>query len=97
MQERKVEMNTNPRNVRNFWITLSVDGNKQIIQTGPKRKDGGFILRILMREKGCISENKFIDIQGYVDSKTGDLVLNTKAFDNENSKDDPRLIIESKR
>lgn len=45
------------RNVRNFWITLNVDGRKSTIKTGPHRKDGGFCIVIQMREKGTVSED----------------------------------------
>lgn len=41
-----------PRNVRNFWIELDVDGRKEKVATGPVRKDGGFSATIYMRDKG---------------------------------------------
>jgi len=43
-----------PRNVRNFWIELEVDGRKQRIATGPRSKDGGFSLTVKMRDQGEI-------------------------------------------
>lgn len=43
-----------PRNVRNFWLELSVDGKRTDIATGPRTKDGGFDLRIAMRDEGGI-------------------------------------------
>ena len=43
-----------PRNVRNFWIELDVDGRKSCITTGPRSKDGGFKLTVYQREKGNI-------------------------------------------
>jgi hypothetical protein len=46
-----------PKNVRNFWIEIEVDGNKSKVATGPISKDGGFSCIILMRENGKISEN----------------------------------------
>lgn len=45
-----------PRNVRNFWVSLSVDGNNSDVSAGPRMKDGGFKLTILQRENGEISE-----------------------------------------
>lgn len=45
-----------PRNVRNFWLSLSVDGRKERVETGPVRADGGFSLKILIRENGRISD-----------------------------------------
>jgi hypothetical protein len=69
-------MNT-PRNVRNFWIQGEVDGKKEAIGTGPRRKDGGFDLDILIREKGNIS-NKKLNIIGHVvnDKLLLDVLLN---------------------
>ena len=38
-----------PRNVRNFWIEIEVDGRKAKIATGPVSKTRGFTVRILQR------------------------------------------------
>lgn len=54
-----------PRNVRNFWLELNVDGATKRIETGPRAKDGGFELTILMRDKGSIV--RALDVRGYVD------------------------------
>ena len=43
-----------PRNVRNFWIELDVDGRSTPVATGPRRKDGGFSLTIRQRDDGDI-------------------------------------------
>lgn len=40
-----------PRNVRNFWLELSVDGKKTDIATGPVSKEGGFFLTIKQRSE----------------------------------------------
>jgi hypothetical protein len=45
-----------PRNVRNFWLELTVDGKKTRVATGPVRKDGGFDLVIKQRHKGQVME-----------------------------------------
>jgi hypothetical protein len=58
-----------PRNVRNFWIELEVDGKRTRVATGPVRKDGGFTMRVLMREDGDISD-KYLDVRGYVEGET---------------------------
>lgn len=50
-----------PRNVRNFWIKLTVDGKQGRIETGPKARDGGFSLVVLMRDKGGISRAASIE------------------------------------
>lgn len=52
-----------PKQVRNFWIELEVDGRKTKSATGPQGKDGGFKLIIKMRENGEISE-KEVHIDG---------------------------------
>lgn len=43
-----------PRNVRNFWLELRVDGATTAVETGPRAADGGFRLTILQRSKGDI-------------------------------------------
>jgi hypothetical protein len=57
-----------PRNVRNFWIELDVDGRKERVETGPVKADGGFSLTIRMRDKGSIS-NTTLEVRGNVFSK----------------------------
>ena len=49
-----------PRNVRNFWLTLDVDGRKTPIATGPVAKDGGFTLRIQIRRNGEVCEAGYV-------------------------------------
>ena len=44
------------RNVRNFWLELSVDGKQSRVDTGPRAKDGGFDLIVYVREDGDISD-----------------------------------------
>jgi len=44
------------RNIRNFWIELSVDGKSTRVAAGPSARDGGFSLRILMRDRGGVVE-----------------------------------------
>jgi len=43
-----------PRNVRNFWLELEVDGKKTKVATGPVRKDGGFVLTVKQRNIGSV-------------------------------------------
>ena len=78
-----------PRNVRNFWIELSVDGRDSTVETGPVRKDGGFEMTIRMRDQGSISP-KTMRIVGT--ENNGSLQL--LAFTND---DVPNLVLESKR
>lgn len=45
-----------PRNVRNYWLELEIDGRKTRVETGPRAKDGGFSLNIYMRNKGNVTK-----------------------------------------
>lgn len=66
-----------PRCVRNFWIDLHVDGRTAPIRTGPAKKDGGFQLRVRIRENGDVSE-KVLSLDGMVRSDgTLEVVLHT--------------------
>ena len=65
-----------PRNVRNFWIELEVDGKKTPIATGPVSADGGFNIRIRMRNKGDIYE-KYVYIKG--SAQDGRLLLTAES------------------
>ena len=41
-----------PRNVRNFWLVIEVDGRKTKVCLGPKNKNGGFSAQVFMRDNG---------------------------------------------
>lgn len=56
-----------PRNVRNFWITVNVDGRATPIEAGPQRADGGFRIIIQQRENGYISD-RTVEIAGLATS-----------------------------
>ncbi len=43
-----------PRNVRNFWMVCGIDGRTTEFSGGPQSKDGGFFVRIQIREDGDI-------------------------------------------
>lgn len=45
-----------PRNVRNFWVDLDVDGRANRINAGPQRKDGGMTLRLYVRDEGMVTQ-----------------------------------------
>jgi hypothetical protein len=64
-----------PRNVRNFWLELSVDGNASKVGTGPRAKDGGFELSILMRDGGGIK--RALSVRGYEDNGVLKLCVGT--------------------
>jgi hypothetical protein len=57
VSEREATM---PRNVRNFWIEVNTnDGTrKKPLRTGPVSKDGGFDIKILMRDDGEVSDKE---------------------------------------
>lgn len=69
-----------PRNVRNFWITLNVDGKKTPVATGPRSRNGGFHCKILMRSDGSILDEDIV-IEGIV--RKGLLTLTIYAKGNE--------------
>jgi len=43
-----------PRNVRNWWVEVEIDGRKSRFAGGPQAKGGGFWLVIRQRDKGEI-------------------------------------------
>jgi len=63
-----------PRNTRNWWIELHVDGRRHPIATGPSSRDGGFVLNIKTRVHRNIQE--ILSIVGSAcPSGSGDLKL----------------------
>ncbi len=58
---------SHPKNVRNFWIEVTIDGRSTPIKTGPQRKDGGFELTIYQRDKGEIMKALTIEGTAYGD------------------------------
>lgn len=77
------------RNVRNFWLELSVDGKQSRVDTGPRAKDGGFDLIVYVREDGDISD-KSVHLRGRVGSD-GTLQVNCTAPGSQ------RVLVETKR
>lgn len=47
---------TKPRNVRNWWIEVEVDGRATKVALGPVARDGGFDLVVKMRSGGEVAE-----------------------------------------
>lgn len=75
-----------PRNVRNFWLELTVDGRKSRIACGPVRKDGGFDLVIKQRHKGKVMEvgdiigrayGNRLDLRGWIKVDDGKTTVET--------------------
>ena len=54
-----------PRNVRNFWIEISVDGKKTKVGTGPRNKEGGFRCKVLQRANGAVHHTD-LTVEGLV-------------------------------
>ena len=64
-----------PRNVRNFWIELEVDGRKTPIASGPTSKTGGFNLVIHQRYNGSVLESVLTVIGDAVIEPDGNISL----------------------
>lgn len=60
-----------PKIVRNFWIEATVDGSEKKIGSGPRSKDGGFVLTVYQRSEGGVSTA--LRVQGNV-SAGGELL-----------------------
>jgi hypothetical protein len=50
-----------PRNVRNSWVDLSVDGRANDIGTGPRSSDGGMVAYFKVRDKGRVVNSVTVD------------------------------------
>lgn len=48
-------MNWNPRSIRNFFLSASVDGKETRVETGPRAKDGGMNATFYVRDKGQVT------------------------------------------
>ena len=58
-------MSKKPRNVRNFWLEAKVDGRESKVIGGPSNKEGGFELKIRMRDGGEVTLP--VTLEGYAD------------------------------
>jgi len=83
-----------PRNVRNFWITVDVDGSKKQVATGPKGAGGGFSLVICQREKGDIL--RAMEVEGRIDD-AGRLFLRAYAKPTRNGHEGEPLTVITER
>lgn len=48
-------MNTNPRNVRNFWFRADVDGRNSPLESGPVAKEDGMGIVLWQRDQGQVT------------------------------------------
>ena len=63
-----------PRNVRNFWIEVYVDGRKTKVACGPQAKDGGAFITIYQRSNGEVkkaAEIFCVESNGVLESSIG--------------------------
>jgi hypothetical protein len=70
-----------PKNVRNFWVNVEVDGRSSALASGPVAKDGGFTCGISVRHKGEVCNNAVM-ITGRV-NPDGTLEIKINGFDPE--------------
>ncbi len=78
-----------PRNIRNFWIELEVDGRSKRIETGPKTGTGGFDMVIRLRENGTTSD-KYMHIRG--NSYNGKLEIRATECNGKDIDQNPKVI-----
>lgn len=45
-----------PRNVRNFWVEVEINGYKHILKGGPKASNGDMRITLFQRDRGEILE-----------------------------------------
>jgi hypothetical protein len=85
-----------PRNVRNFWVELSIDGRENNLSGGPAAKDGGIGGRILIRQNGEVATA--VSITGAA-SRDGTLYLRITPGDGMDFRAAPNgsIIIETRR
>lgn len=57
-----------PRNVRNFWLDVQVDGRSSI-GLGPVAKDGGFSAQLKVRDAGSVRDALSINGYAYQDGR----------------------------
>lgn len=44
-----------PRNVRNAWIDVEIDGQRSRLKGGPKNANGGLSATLFVRERGTVA------------------------------------------
>jgi hypothetical protein len=63
-----------PRNVRNFWVEVEIDGRKTKFAGGPRSKDGGLRVTIKQRHRGKVV--KALEVEGQAEGE--ELLLSTQ-------------------
>ena len=78
-----------PRNVRNFWLEVEVDGRKEKIACGPVNKQGGMRLVLHQRNKGKVERVLTINCNAFTDMDTGEITLWSTVRNDEADKNFP--------
>jgi hypothetical protein len=52
-----------PRVLQNFWIDAEIDGRASRVSTRTKTKEGGFEVKVRMRDEGCVTNP--VTVQGF--------------------------------
>ena len=55
-----------PRNVRNFWMTASIDGKERDLESGPSSADGGMTIDLLIRDKGQVAKSISVECKAHM-------------------------------
>lgn len=55
--------------VRNFWVNAEIDGQKTELSGGPRSKDGGMYIELMMRNDGGIVNVLRITCSAYEDGE----------------------------
>ena len=54
------------RNVRNFWMTASIDGKERNLESGPRFADGGMTVDFLIRDKGHVAKSISVECKAHM-------------------------------
>lgn len=82
-----------PRNVRNFWLTMDVDGRNSPLASGPVGPAGGFSAEVSVRRDGQVMPG--VRLLG-IAHPDGSLEIRVQGFD-QNGNVIGRFVVESTR
>ena len=54
------------RNVRNFWMTASIDGKERDLENGPRSADGGMTVDFLIRDNGQVAKSISVECKAHM-------------------------------
>jgi hypothetical protein len=52
-----------PRNVRNAWVTVNIEGKATRLSGGPRNKAGGLVAEFLVRDNGGVGKGVSVSIR----------------------------------